>query len=298
MSASHANTRTYPFDRVFGPEVGQATSYDSVVELSLRETYTTQGDRSPSPLTSGPSTNAGMIPRALSALFAVLNETTTDVPVKGSYTDLYNEELRDLLAAKLATPAGVAQPMSKGKDQQAAGLKIFEDGAKKGCDEHEAMKHPAEGEQAKTACRRSHSVFTITVHSTSPAPSKLGVSSGSDNELLRVGKLNLNIGRSGAADKRAREAGMINQSPLTIGRVINALVEGSSHVPYRESKLVRLLQDSLSGRTKATLIATVSPAKANLEKTLSTLDYALTAKAIRNRPEINLRMSKAQLINE
>ncbi|KZO96204.1 kinesin-domain-containing protein [Calocera viscosa TUFC12733] len=343
MGGSNANTRTYPFDRVFGPEVGQATIYDSVVEPLLREvlegyncsllaygqtgtgkTYTMQGDLSPSPLTGGPSTNAGMIPRALSALFAILNETTTDWSVKCSYIELYNEELRDLLAPELAAPMGTAQPMSKGKDQQGAGLKIFEDGAKKGCviqgleevaikDERDAMKLLLRGSRQRQVAAtkfndhssRSHSVFTITVHSTSPAPSKLGVSSASDNELLRVGKLNLvdlagseNIGRSGAADKRAREAGMINQSLLTLGRVINALVEGSSHVPYRESKLTRLLQDSLGGRTKTTLIATVSPAKANLEETLSTLDYALTAKAIRNRPEINQRMSKAQLIKE
>lgn len=58
------------------------------------------------------------------------------------------------------------------------------------------------------------------------------------------------------------------------GRVINGLVDGSSHVPYRESKLTRLLQDSLGGRTKTLLIATVSPAKANLEETLSTLECA------------------------
>lgn len=79
---------------------------------------------------------------------------------------------------------------------------------------------------------RSHSVFTLTVH--------IKETSSKGEDVLRIGKLNLvdlagseNIGRSGAENKRAREAGMINQSLLTLGRVINALVEKSSHVPYR-----------------------------------------------------------------
>ena len=142
------------------------------------------------------------------------------------------------------------------------------------------------------------------------------------DDLLRVGKLNLvdlagseNIGRSGAENKRAREAGMINQSLLTLGRVINALVEKSPHTPYRcvlfppfntyemlislrESKLTRLLQDSLGGRTKTCIIATISPARSNMEETLSTLDYAIRAKSIRNRPEVNQRMTRNALLKE
>lgn len=100
-------------------------------------------------------------------------------------------------------------------------------------------------------------------------------------EEIRVGKLNLvdlagseNVGRSGALGGRAREAGSINQSLLTLGRVITCLVERTPHVPYRESKLTRLLQDSLGGKTKTSIIATISPAYTNIEETLSTLDYA------------------------
>lgn len=91
---------------------------------------------------------------------------------------------------------------------------------------------------------------------------------------------------------------MINQSLLTLGRVINALVDRSSHVPYRESKLTRLLQDSLGGRTKTCIIATISPARSNMEETLSTLDYAIRAKSIRNKPEINQRMTRNALLKE
>lgn len=123
--------------------------------------------------------------------------------------------------------------------------------------------------------------------------------------MMRIGKFNLvdlagseAIGRSGATDKRAREAGMINQSLLTLGRVISALVEKGSHIPYRESKLTRLLQDSLGGRTKTCIVATVSPTRSNLEETLSTLDYAIRAKSIRNRPEVNAHLTKAGLLKE
>lgn len=66
----------------------------------------------------------------------------------------------------------------------------------------------------------------------------------------------------------------------------------------RESKLTRLLQDSLGGRTKTCIIATVSPARSNFEETLSTLDYALRAKSIRNKPEVNQRMTRNALLKE
>jgi kinesin family protein 11 len=65
-----------------------------------------------------------------------------------------------------------------------------------------------------------------------------------------------------------------------------------------ESKLTRLLQDSLGGRTKTCIIATISPARSNLEETLSTLDYALRAKSIKNKPEINQRMNRNSLLKE
>lgn len=124
-------------------------------------------------------------------------------------------------------------------------------------------------------------------------------------ELVKIGKLNLvdlagseNIGRSGAVDKRAREAGNINQSLLTLGRVITALVERTPHIPYRESKLTRILQDSLGGRTRTSIIATISPASFNLEETLSTLEYAHRAKNIMNKPEVNQKLTKKALIKE
>jgi kinesin family member 11 len=295
-----------------------------------------QGDLGTTPL-GNPVATAGMIPRALLRLFKQLEESGADYSVKISYIELYNEELRDLLASDLAAPVGSSQPMSMGsgssRDVTAGGLKIFDDSSKRGVliqgleeipvkSATDALALLVKGSDRRQIAAtkfndhssRSHSVFSITVHT--KEVSTMG------DDLLRVGKLNLvdlagseNIGRSGAENKRAREAGMINQSLLTLGRVINALVERSPHIPYRyvlfptsniddilislrESKLTRLLQDSLGGRTKTCIIATISPARSNMEETLSTLDYAIRAKSIRNRPEINQRMTRNALLKE
>ena len=144
---------------------------------------------------------------------------------------------------------------------------------------------------------RSHSIFTITVF--------IKEKTIDGEETIKVGKLNLvdlagseNIERSGATGKRAAEAGKINKSLTTLGRVITALVEHRDHIPYRESNLTRLLQDSLGGRTKTSIIATISPAQCNFEETLSTLDYAYKAKSIKNKPEVNQKLVKKALIKE
>ena len=87
---------------------------------------------------------------------------------------------------------------------------------------------------------------------------------------------------------RLKEATKINMSLSALGNVISALVDGRhSHIPYRDSKLTRLLQDSLGGNTKTVMIAAISPADYNLDETLSTLRYASRAKAIKNKPRVN-----------
>lgn len=264
------------------------------------KTYTMSGDMTE---TMGIlSDTAGIIPRVLQSLFNKLNIDQTENCVRCSFIELYNEELRDLLSP-----------------DDSAKLKIFDDASRKGHattmvqgmeERHittalEGIQRLQEGslrrQVAATKCNdlssRSHTVFTINVHI------KRTVEDGEDQ--ICTGKLNLvdlagseNIQRSGAENKRAAEAGLINKSLLTLGRVINALVDKGSHIPYRESKLTRLLQDSLGGRTKTCIIATVSPAKSNLEETISTLDYAFRAKNIRNKPQINSTINKKTLLRE
>lgn len=209
------------------------------------------GDLKPTPM-GNPSSDAGMIPRVLFRLFHSLETSKSDYSVKISYIELYNEELRDLLANDLAPPTGSTQPMGMGaKDKPSEGLKIFDEAGKKGVfiqglediavkDCKDALALLAKGSERRqiAATRfndhssRSHSIFSITVH--------VKETSNIGDDLLKVGKFNLvdlagseNIGRSGAENKRAREAGMINQSLLTLGRVINALVDNAQHIPYR-----------------------------------------------------------------
>lgn len=161
---------------------------------------------------------------------------------------------------------------------------------------------------------RSHSIFSITLYK-KVYENRDGDNSSTSNysqpTLYRVSKMNLvdlagseNISRSGAINQRAKEAGSINQSLLTLGRVINALSDvkkngnSLSHIPFRESKLTRLLQDSLGGNTKTVLIATISPAKVHLEETMSTLDYASKAKNIKNKPQMGSVLFKDLLIKD
>ena len=243
----------------------------------------------------------GIIPRTLVHLFDRLEKETVEFSVRISYLEIYNEELKDLLSPeddfrKLRTyddlnrkGSVVVQGLEELLVTNAQDVfKILEKGS---------TKRQIAATKMNQNSSRSHAIFSITVHIKENTPD--------GEELLKVGKLNLvdlagseNIGRSGAVTKRAKEAGMINQSLLTLGRVINALVEHSPHIPYRESKLTRILQDSLGGRTKTCILAAVSPAKCSIEETLSTLDYAHRAKNIRNKPEVNQKMTKRALIKD
>ena len=93
---------------------------------------------------------------------------------------------------------------------------------------------------------------------------------------------------AGATGDRLKEATKINLSLSALGNVISALVDAKTkHIPYRDSRLTRLLQDSLGGNTKTLMVACLSPADNNYDETLSTLRYANRAKNIKNKPKIN-----------
>ncbi|ETI28940.1 hypothetical protein G647_01392 [Cladophialophora carrionii CBS 160.54] len=319
MGPNAISNKAYHFDKVFSPAADQAIIFDDVVAPVLNEvlagynctifaygqtgtgkTYTMSGDMTDS--FGLLSDAAGIIPRVLYSLFQKLDADEVECSVKCSFIELYNEELRDLLSSddsvklkifddanRKSHSATVVQGMEESHiNTAAAGIKLLREGSHR-------------RQVAATKCNdlssRSHTVFTITTY--------IKKASEAGDEYICSGKLNLvdlagseNIQRSGAENKRAAEAGLINKSLLTLGRVINALVDKSSHIPYRESKLTRLLQDSLGGRTKTCIIATVSPAKSNLEETISTLDYAFRAKNIRNKPQVNSMISKKTLLKE
>ncbi|CAL5389232.1 unnamed protein product [Camellia sinensis] len=321
--------RVFTFDKVFGPSAQQKDLYDQAVVPIVNEvlegfnctifaygqtgtgkTYTMEGECKRSK--SGPNGDlpleAGVIPRAVKQIFDTLESQNAEYSVKVTFLELYNEEITDLLAPEEISRVAL-------EDRQKKQLPLMEDGKGgvlvRGLEEEivtsaseiftllergSAKRRTAETLLNKQSSR-SHSLFSITIHIKEATPE--------GEELIKCGKLNLvdlagseNISRSGAREGRAREAGEINKSLLTLGRVINALVEHLVHVPYRDSKLTRLLRDSLGGRTKTCIIATVSPAVHCLEETLSTLDYAHRAKHIRNKPEVNQKMMKSTLIKD
>ncbi|XP_076926452.1 kinesin-like protein KIN-5B [Bidens hawaiensis] len=316
--------KIFTFDKIFGPKSQQRSVYDQAIYPIVNEvlegfnctvfaygqtgtgkTYTMEGGMR----NKGGElpAEAGVIPRAVRQIFDTLEAQNADYSMKVTFLELYNEEIVDLLTTEDSTRSF--------EDKQKKPISLMEDG--KGCVfvrglEEEAVysandiynlleRGAAKRRTADTLLNkrssRSHSVFTITVH--------VKQATVGSEELVKYGKLNLvdlagseNISRSGARDGRAREAGEINKSLLTLGRVINSLVEHSGHVPYRDSKLTRLLRDSLGGKTKTCIIATVSPSAHCLEETLSTLDYAHRAKNIKNKPESNQKMSKAMLLKD
>lgn len=319
-SSKVQDTKNFYFDEVFDSDAAQNAVYKSVVrplidqvllgfnctvfaygQTGTGKTYTMEGNKSEDDLNWEEDPYSGIIPRAISQLFDTLKDHDNEFTVRVSFLELYNEDTYDLLSPIDDTTK----------------LKIFDDAQRKGsvivggleeiivqskAEIYDILKRgSAKRQTAATflnACSsRSHTIFSVTVH--------IREGSIEEDELLKIGKLNLvdlagseNIGRSGAQGKRARESGNINQSLLTLGRVITALVEKRPHIPYRESKLTRLLQDSLGGKTKTSIIATISPSLADIEDTLSTLDYASRAKKITNKPEMNQRLTKKALLRE
>ncbi|CAK4034914.1 Kinesin bimC [Lecanosticta acicola] len=321
MGPSALSNKTYQFDKVFSSAADQGMIFEEVVSPILDEvlngfnctifaygqtgtgkTYTMSGDIAD--IVPVPEA-AGIVPRVLHTLFARLGEDGQDKAehsVKCSFIELYNEELRDLLAADDNTKLKIYDEANKNGRTTTLVQGMEESHIKTASKGIQLLRNGSHRRQvAATKCNdlssRSHTVFTITVY--------MKRTSDTGEDYVSAGKLNLvdlagseNIQRSGAENKRAAEAGLINKSLLTLGRVINALVDRGSHIPYRESKLTRLLQDSLGGRTKTCIIATLSPAKSNLEETISTLDYAFRAKNIRNKPQINQMVSKKTLLKE
>ncbi|KAK3563659.1 hypothetical protein QTP86_033504 [Hemibagrus guttatus] len=318
--ADKTSRKTYTFDMVFGPSAKQIDVYRSVVcpildevimgynctifaygQTGTGKTFTMEGERSPNEeFTWEEDPLAGIIPRTLHQIFEKLTTNGTEFSVKVSLLEIYNEELFDLLSPSPDVTERL-QLFDDPRNKRAVIVKGLEEITVHNKNEvyqileRGAAKRKTASTLMNAYSSRSHSVFSVTIH--------MKEITLEGEELVKIGKLNLvdlagseNIGRSGAVDKRAREAGNINQSLLTLGRVITALVERGPHVPYRESKLTRILQDSLGGRTKTSIIATVSPASINLEETLSTLDYANRAKNIMNKPEVNQKLTKRTLI--
>lgn len=139
---------------------------------------------------------------------------------------------------------------------------------------------------------RSHSIFALAI-----TQKNMETGSSKSGQLFLVDLAGSEkVGKTGATGQLLEEAKKINKSLSALGNVINALTDGkSTHIPYRDSKLTRILQESLGGNSRTTLIVNCSPSSYNVQETLSTLKFGTRAKNIKNRPKINAELSASEL---
>uniref|UniRef100_A0A8C2W7U0 Kinesin-like protein n=1 Tax=Chinchilla lanigera TaxID=34839 RepID=A0A8C2W7U0_CHILA len=300
--SSNEPPKTFTFDTVFGPESKQLDVYnltarpiiDSVLEgyngtifaygqTGTGKTFTMEGVRAVPEL-------RGIIPNSFAHIFGHIAKAEGDTRflVRVSYLEIYNEEVRDLLGKDQTQRLEVKERPDVGvyiKDLSAYVVNNADD-----MDRIMTLGHKNRSVGATNMnehSSRSHAIFTITIEC-----SEKGVDG---NMHVRMGKLHLvdlagseRQAKTGATGQRLKEATKINLSLSTLGNVISALVDGkSTHVPYRNSKLTRLLQDSLGGNSKTMMCANIGPADYNYDETISTLRYANRAKNIKNKARIN-----------
>lgn len=224
-----------------------------------------------------------------------LSREESDVKVRLSYLEIYNESIRDLLSPT-PTPPG-------------QGLMLREDAAKKisvvGITEHipespeRVLEMIQEGNlrrtmsptEANAVSSRSHAVLQINVtQRPRTADTVTETTSASLNIIDLAGSERASATRNNGA--RMKEGANINKSLLALGNCINALCQSggqrSKHVPYRNSKLTRLLKFSLGGNCKTVMIVCVSPSSAHYDETHNTLKYANQAKNIRTKVSRNM----------
>lgn len=312
------NDRKFIYDKVFKPSSNQIEVYTNVIKPTIKDlfsgyncsvlaygctgtgkTFTLFGDNGLDLKEYGQDSLAGCIPRATMQIFQQIATLQLQATVKISFLEMYNEEIHDLLNSNdNASPLNLyADPRKKGsvclsnlEEIQVKNYKQASNLIMGGI-----QKRLRAATNSNQRLSRSHAIFILTVSVTE--------TNSKGEQFQKVGKLTLvdlagseSLYRKNLNEKRGTESSNINKSLWTLGRVIQALTEkGAAHVPYRDSKLTRLLQDSLGGNTKTCIIATVGPSLAEQDNTLNTLEYAFRARKITNCPEINIKVREEEL---
>ncbi|XP_061388916.1 kinesin-like protein Klp68D [Musca vetustissima] len=295
--------KVFTYDAVYDPGASQTTVYNEVVfplvssvlegyngcifaygQTGTGKTFTMEGIR-------GNDELVGIIPRSFEQIWLHINRTENfQFLVDVSYLEIYMEELRDLL-----------KPNSKNLEVRESSSGVYVPNLHSvTCKSVEDMMNVMKvGNKNRTVgftnmnehSSRSHSIFMIKIEMCDI-----------ETNTIKVGKLNLidlagseRQSKTGASAERLKEASKINLALSSLGNVISALAENSPHVPYRDSKLTRLLQDSLGGNSKTIMIANIGPSAYNYNETLTTLRYASRAKAIQNQPIKNEDPQDAKL---
>ncbi|KAL8217093.1 hypothetical protein R6Q57_023930 [Mikania cordata] len=303
----HTPSIAYAYDRVFGPTTTTRHVYDIAAHhvvggamegvngtifaygvTSSGKTHTMHGDqRSP-----------GIIPLAVKDVFSIIQETPSrEFLLRVSYLEIYNEVVNDLL-----NPAG--QNLRIREDSQGT----FVEGVKEEVvlSPAHALSLIAAGEEHRHVgstnfnllSSRSHTIFTLTIES-SPCGENVD---GGDVNLSQLNLIDLAGSESSKAETigvRRKEGSYINKSLLTLGTVISKLTDvRAAHIPYRDSKLTRILQSSLSGHGRVSLICTVTPSSSNSEETHNTLKFAHRAKHIEIQAAQNRIIDEKSLIKK
>jgi kinesin family protein 3/17 len=290
-------SKQFTFDAVFSETSTQRRIYDvaaaPVVESVLDGYNGTVFAYGQTGAGKSYTMEGSIIPNTFEHIFdhIALNSAKDRYLVHASYYEIYNEEIRDLLVATATNKSQTSLELREsngGVYVQGLTTKVV-----KSVDEinsvlQDGKKNRSVGSTLMNSqSSRSHSIFSIVVECSS--------TDDYGNENIRAGKLNLvdlagseRQSKTGATGERLKEATKINLSLSALGNVISALSDGKQHhVPYRDSKLTRILQDSLGGNTKTVMLANAGPADSNVDESLSTLRYANRAKNIKNKPLIN-----------
>lgn len=313
--------QTFEFDGVFGPNATQEEVFNTVVKPVISDvllgysctilafgqtgsgkTYTMFGAKPQESVSSWHNEDgAGLIIRTIDNLFRKIPETDRKVSI--TYLELCNEQLFDLIAQnddgnsiKIYEDSnkGIIKLVGTTSAQVVSKEEVFR------ILERGAFCRKSAGTHVEGELSRSHSIITIKVYiKASIMEEEMSIS----DERLKIGSLILvdladsnHFSTAGGVNKFERQTATSNQSLLQLGRVITALAEKAQHIPYRSSKLTRILQDSLGGQTKTRIISTVSPSANSLDETLTTLKYCAGARNIVNRPVINTQTNIMNLL--
>ncbi|XP_013380347.1 kinesin-II 95 kDa subunit [Lingula anatina] len=231
----------------------------------------------------------GVIPNSFEHIYQhIARAQNQQYLVRASYIEIYQEEIRDLLNKDQNKKFELKESPDTGVYVKGVTACVA-----KSIKELERAMDTGNANRAVGATNmnehssRSHAIMVVTI--------ECSEDTNDGENHIRVGKLNMvdlagseRQTKTGATGDRLKEATKINLSLSALGNVISALVDGkSSHIPYRDSKLTRLLQDSLGGNAKTVMVANIGPASYNYDETITTLRYANRAKNIKNKPKIN-----------
>ncbi|XP_011809361.1 PREDICTED: kinesin-like protein KIF27 isoform X2 [Colobus angolensis palliatus] len=306
--------RVFTFDFVFGKNSTQDEVYNTCIKplvLSLIEgynatvfaygqtgsgkTYTIGGGH----IASVVEGQKGIIPRAIQEIFQSISEhPSIDFNVKVSYIEVYKEDLRDLLELETSMKDLHIREDEKGNTVIVGAKECHVESADEVMSLLEmgnAARHTGTT-QMNEHSSRSHAIFTISIGQVHK-----NVEAAEDGSWYSprhiASKFHFvdlagseRVTKTGNTGERFKESIQINSGLLALGNVISALGDPrrkSSHIPYRDAKITRLLKDSLGGSAKTVMITCVSPSSSNFDESLNSLKYANRARNIRNKPTVN-----------